>query len=48
MVEQITLPGLDKQAYFRLAEAVDGLHRVAYEEQGASVAITPTGGELVQ
>ena len=48
MIKQLTLPGHDKQADFRLAETVDGLHRVTDQEKCAPVTITPAMGEFIQ
>ena len=48
VAKQLALEGPDKQAYFRLAEAVYGLHRVADQEQGAPVTFAPSGSEPLQ
>ena len=48
MVKQLTLPGHDKQADFRFAEPVNGLHRVADQKKRASVTVTPAVGEFIQ
>ncbi len=37
-----------EQAHFRLAETVDGLHRVAHQEQTAAVALLPARGQRAQ
>ncbi len=36
--------GSKEEPYFRLAELIDGLHRIAHHEQRASVALVPTRG----
>jgi hypothetical protein len=35
------LPGLEEERDLRLAEAVDGLHRVADQEEGAAIVPLP-------
>src|SRR6267142_5150353 len=42
------VPRLEEERDLRLAEAVDGLHRVADEEERAAVAFLPAGGEAPQ
>ena len=39
---------LQEKADVGLAEAIDGLHRIADNEQGAPVALLPAGGEPLQ
>ena len=39
------LPGLEEERDLRLAEAVDGLHRVADQEQRAAVILLPARGQ---
>ena len=42
------VPRPEEQAHLRLAEAVDGLHRVAHHEHRAPVAFLPAGGEALE
>src|SRR5438067_10072598 len=46
--EAALVPGLEEERDVRLAESVDGLHRVADEEQRAAVARFPPGGQSFQ
>jgi hypothetical protein len=42
---QSCAPCVQKQAHLRIAEAVDGLHRIADDEHRAPVALLPAGGK---
>ena len=47
-IAQAFVARLEKQADLGLAEAINGLHRIAHQEQCAPVALLPSGGEFFQ